>query len=77
MRIPGGLTVVVRVDVDEPRRDERTVGIDAPSGRPVDLADLDDHTVAHRHVGAARLGAGAVHDGAAGDHQVVAHRSAR
>ena len=51
-RIPGHLPVVVGVDVDEPGRDQRTVGVDHPAGlhpaRPADLGDAVtvDHEVA-------------------------------
>ena len=44
--VPGGLAVVVGVDVDEAGRDERAVGVDRRVRRgAVDLADLDDAAV--------------------------------
>ncbi len=37
--VPRRLPVVVRVDVDEPGRDEEAVGVDRARGRSVDRAD--------------------------------------
>ena len=52
--VPRGLAVVVGVDVDEARRDERAVGVDLPARRvPSTCADLGDHPVVDGHVGGA------------------------
>ncbi len=42
VRVPGGLAVEVGVHVDEPGRDEQTVGVELAPGAAVDPADLDD-----------------------------------
>ena len=69
--VPGGLAVVVGVDVDEARGDERPVGVDLPSGRAVDATDIGDDAVGDGHVGGAEWRAGAVGDGSPADHQIV------
>ena len=57
-RVPGDLTVEVRVDVDEPRRDDRALGVDHPMRRPgQSRADLGDDPVGHRDVRAPAPGA--------------------
>ena len=74
MRVPGGLAVVVRVRVDEAGRHEQAVGVDRVPGPAVGAADVDDHAVAHAHVGGAGGGPGAVDDRPTPDHEVV-HRN--
>ncbi len=74
VRVPGGLTVEVRVHVDEPGRDERTVGIELAAGESADAADLHDDAILDRDVGSSRRRAGAVDHGAAPDDEVV-HQS--
>ena len=70
-RVPGGLTVVVRVDVDEPGRDEQPGGVDDLGRVAVDvLADLDDHAALDRHIAHEAGAAGAVDDGSPGDLQI-------
>ena len=58
--VPGGLPVVVGVDVDDAGDHERTVGVDLAGSRTIDPSHLDDQTVAHRHVGRAGFGPVAV-----------------
>ncbi len=72
-RVPRGLTVVVRVHVDEPGRDEHPGRVDGLRGFAVERAarDRDDHAVLHRDITVESVGAGAVDDRAAGDLQVV------
>jgi len=73
--VPGGLAVVVRVDVDEARRDEGPVGVDLARARAIDPADGSDDTVSDGDVRGAGRRTGAVDDRATADHQVVcAHR---
>ena len=54
MRIPGGLTVEMRVDVDESWRDGEAVSVDGPPGRAANPADLGDQSVLHGDVCGAR-----------------------
>ena len=70
------LRVVVRVDVDEARRDGQTVRVDH-LGRidvPSETSDLGDATVTHRDVGREPGSGGSVDDGAAADQQIDLHR---
>jgi hypothetical protein len=71
VRIPGGLTVEVRVHVDETGRDQQAVGVELAPPGAVDASHLDDDAVGDRDVGRHRGRAGAVDDGAATDHEVV------
>ena len=48
--IPGGLPVVVGVDVDEPRSDQEPISVENPPSGSVDTADVDDHTVSDSDV---------------------------
>ena len=43
--VPGGLAVVVHVDVDEARGDEQAVGVELLGGAAVDAPDLGDDAV--------------------------------
>ena len=54
-----GLAVVVRVDVDEPGRDEQPGGVDGLGRVAVErrLRHLDDHAVLHRDVADEAVGA--------------------
>ncbi len=73
---PRRLAVVVRVDVDEAGRDEKTVGVDRALGGAADLADLGDDTAVDRDVGGACRRTGAVNNRpAANDRLVRAHTS--
>lgn len=75
--IPGGLTVVVRVDVDESGDHEGAVGVDLAPTAAGDLADRDDRAVGHRDIGCPYWCAGSVHDGTAPhDEVVVGHAQA-
>ena len=77
LRVPGGLAVVVGVDVDPARRDEEALGVDDAAGRAVDLADGGDDAAVDGHVtGPGRLPR-PVGDGAAADDQVVHWCSSR
>ena len=71
--VPGGLAVVVGVDVDEAGGDHRTVGIDLTSPAAGHPSDLDDDPVGDRHVGEPGRRAGAVDDVPSTDHQVCDH----
>ena len=73
--VPRGLAVVVGVDVDEARRDERAVGVDlavAPRRRPSPTSTMRPSLIGD--VGRARRRARAVDDRAAADHEVERHR---
>jgi hypothetical protein len=73
-RVPGDLAVVVRVEVDEPGRDQQAVGVDDLLRRPVgQRADLRDAPLVDGDVGLPRRRARAVGERAPSDHQVV-HR---
>jgi hypothetical protein len=76
--VPGGLAVVVRVDVDEAGRDGQAAGVDLLAPAPGHAADGRDAVAAHRHVGFARIAAAAVDDGSEGvhRHRRLRHRAA-
>ena len=63
--VPGGLAVVVGVDIDEAGRNEQALGIDLAMPAAGHLADLGDPAVVDGHVGLARRAAAAVDDRAA------------
>ena len=69
--IPGGLTVIVRVHIDPPRRDDPPVGLDLAPGRTCLAADLDDPVAVDSDVARARRRSRAVNDTAAPDDDVV------
>src|SRR5205807_710962 len=71
LRVPGGLAVVVGVDVDPPREHEQSAGIDLPVGPIANAADLADAVSVDGHIGRRRSGAGAVDDCPAPDDEVV------
>jgi hypothetical protein len=71
--VPGDLAVVVAVDVDEARRDDRARGVDGARRGAGAVPDGHDAPVAHGHVGPAGGSAGAVDEGSAGDLEVVIH----
>ena len=68
--VPGDLAVVVGVEIEEPGRHQRAVGVDLLRRGLVDLADGDDAAVADADVAGERVGAGAVDDRSAADHGV-------
>ena len=72
-RVPCGLTVVVRVHVDEPWSDEHAGRVDRLGGFAVErpVRHGDDDAVLRRDVAVEASGSGAVDDRAAGDLQVV------
>ena len=70
MRIPGGLAVIVGVDVDEARRDQQALGVDLLGALARDLADGGDPAVLDRDVGFANGRAGAVGQVAAAHDQI-------
>ena len=74
--VPGGLAVVVGVDVDETRRHQQAACVDLLAATAGHAAHGDDHAAVHRHVGAAQRAAAAVGQLAAADHQVMLHRAA-
>ena len=69
--VPGGLAVVVGVDVDPARRDEQPVGVDDAARRSLDLAHGGDDAAVDGDVGGAGRPPRSVGDGAAADDQVV------
>ena len=69
-RIPGDLPVVVRVDVDPPRRDEEAGGVDLVGTPLGHLAHRHDSPFIDGDVGHARCVAGTVDHRAASDHHV-------
>jgi endonuclease/exonuclease/phosphatase family metal-dependent hydrolase len=76
-RVPGGLAVVVRMDVDEARRDQQAAGVDLLSSGRVHRADCDDHAVGDGDVGHARRSAAAVDHRTAAKYQIVGCRHHR
>jgi pimeloyl-ACP methyl ester carboxylesterase len=73
-RVPVELHVVVGVDVDEARRDDRAVGVDHPLRRAGDAADPRDAAISDGDVGLEAGHAAPVHHPAAADHEVEGHR---
>ena len=71
--VPGGLAVVVGVNVDEAGRHQRTIGIEFACAAAADIADFHDHAVTDGHVGRALRCACAVDDAAAADDDVEFH----
>ena len=69
--VPGRLSVVVRVDVDEARGHQQPVGVDLLRAPPGDGAHGGDRPAVDRDVGRARLAAQAVGHRTAADHEVV------
>ena len=69
--IPGGLTVIMRVHIDPPRRDDPPVGLHLAPGRTCLPADLDDPVAIDGDVPGARRRSRAVDDTAAPDDDVV------
>ena len=76
--IPGGLAVVVGVDIDPAGQDELTLGLDRAPGLTIDGAggaDGRDRVAADGHVGLGAGGPAPVHHGAVGDEEVVHDRT--
>ena len=71
--VPERLRVVVRVQIDDPRRDEEPIGIDGRGRRAPDLPDLHDRPVLDRHVGPIARKSRPVDDHPVPDHEVVRH----
>ena len=71
MRVPGGLGIIVGVDIDEAGRNGQTVGIDLASALCRDSADVGKAAVVYRYVCAAGLATGPVYDGPTADNNVV------
>ncbi len=74
-RVPGGLPVVVRVDVDPAGRHQEPVGVELVPAGCRQRADLGDAPVVDGHVGAAQGGPRAVGHGPAPDHDLVARHA--
>src|SRR6476659_13350 len=70
IRVPRHLTVVVRVNVDEPGCDDKAIGVEFALRTPADPTDLDDPTVGHRDIGGTRWRTRAVDDGATANHEI-------
>ncbi len=75
LRVPGGLAVVVGVDVDEARGHHAAVGIDLASRLSVDLTDGNDALAIYGDVARPCRGASAVDDGGVADDEIVHDRS--
>ena len=71
--IPGDLGVQVRVDVHESGCHDLAGGVDLAPAFAVSLAHGDDAVALHGDVAVAAGCAGAVHQGAVADDQVVCH----
>ncbi len=69
--VPGGLPVVVRVDVDPARRHQEAVGVDFAAPLFLDLADGGDDAAVDGDVAGRGRATRAVGNGAAPDDQVV------
>src|SRR3954447_21310532 len=69
-RVPGGLAVVVRVDVDEARRHQAAIGVHLAVCVLVDASDGDDSSVGDADVRGALCRTGPVYERPALDHQV-------
>ncbi len=71
LAVPGRLAVIVGVDVHEPGRDQRAVGVDLLCRAGADPTDLGDHAPVDRDVGRERLAPAPVDDRSSPDNQVV------
>src|SRR5882672_1941278 len=71
--IPRELRVEMRVNVDEPRRDEQPARVDHLAGVPVVTPDGGDAIAARDDVGLERCAAAAVDDGAALEDEIGSH----
>jgi hypothetical protein len=60
--LPGSLAIVVRMDVDEPGRDDPAVGVNLVAGTPLHLSYGDDATARDGNIGFKRLSAGSIDD---------------
>jgi hypothetical protein len=65
--------VVVRVDVHETGRDDKSCGVDFLSGGARDAADLCDAVTLDGHIAASSGGTGAVDDCGVADDELVGH----
>ena len=72
-RVPCQLGVQMRVDVDEAGGHHQSVGVDLAQCRPVDSSNLDNTVTLDGNVGGPGRDAGAVHDRATADDQIVSH----
>jgi hypothetical protein len=73
-RVPKHLGVDVGMSVDEPRRDERTLGVQLfLSVRSKARLHFHDAAVSHPHVGLLTRRPSAVHDHSTSDQNVVIH----
>jgi hypothetical protein len=71
--VPGGLPVVVGVDVDETGRNHGSVRLDLASARRTDEAHLDDAIPVDGDIGRTGRGTRPVDHGAGSDHEVKWH----
>ena len=71
--VPRDLCVVVRVDVDESRRDDQSADVDDAPRRAVEPSDRDDAPVRDREIAGCRRRAAAVADRPAAQDHVGAH----
>ena len=72
-RIPANLRVVVRMRIDEARRDDQFAGVDGALRAVADLADFRDRSILDRDIRANARSAGAVDHGAVFDYEIVCH----
>ena len=77
MRIPGRLAVIVGVDVDEARRDQKALGVDLLGAFAQNLADGGDLAVLYRDVGLMQGSARTVGQSAAAHDQIEFRRHVR
>ena len=71
--VPGDLAVIMRMHIDEARRDDLAARVDFLRARARDLADLDDAAARNGDIGVDGLRPRPVEHGAAADHDIVAH----
>ena len=71
IRVPGGLTVVMRMDIDEARRDQQSARIDFAAPAANIAADRRDEFAVDRYIGNAPRRTRAVDDRAVADDDIV------
>lgn len=69
--VPRRLTVVVRMYVYEPWRDQGTIGINLSGGRAINCADFGNDAVGHGHVSLTTRHTSAINHSAATDNQIM------
>ena len=69
--IPRGLTVIVRVDIDPTRRNQRAISVDLLSTRILNGAHGDDLIAVDRHIGRPSCRTGSIDNLATADHEIM------